>query len=235
MEWSRYCIKCCIGKPNILVQSIIFLQPLFESGLPAFFRQEDNRRWIPNYNDGFLIPIDDRFFYILRDMARIGNRYPTIYHDMVNWWVNDEMPCPTKGPFPILRRIAQDYVAMRVGDNLRRDEESHVNDKQWNTWEWDSVSFYLCQAEFRGWFEARNARALLGIFSSICTAGEFYQAVERALSEAVLYANATWAIVQKINSQRGSQEFAMNKIQEWIKYGKVTWTYDCVLPDKGNN
>jgi hypothetical protein len=27
----------------------------------------------------------------------------------------------------------------------------------------------------------------------------------------------------------------MNKIQEWIKYGKVTWTYDCVLPNKGNN
>jgi hypothetical protein len=24
MEWSRYCIKWCIGKPNILVQSIIF-------------------------------------------------------------------------------------------------------------------------------------------------------------------------------------------------------------------
>jgi hypothetical protein len=168
-------------------------------------------------------------------MARIGNHYPTIYNNMVNWWVNDKMPCPTKGPFPILRRIAQDYVAMRVGNNLWRDEESHVNNKQWNTWEWDSVLFYLCQIEFQGWFEARNARAFLGIFSSICTAGEFYQAVEHALSEAVLYANATWAIVQKINSQHGSQEFAMNKIQEWIKYRKVMWTYDCVLPDKGNN
>jgi hypothetical protein len=67
---------------------------------------------------------------------------------MVNCWVNDEMLCPTKGPFPILRHIAQDYVAMRVGDNLWRDEESHVNNKQWNTWEWDSVSFYLCQIEF---------------------------------------------------------------------------------------
>jgi hypothetical protein len=75
----------------------------------------------------------------------------------------------------------------------------------------------------------------LGIFSSICTAGEFYQAVECALSKAVLYANATCAIVQKINSQRGSQEFAMNKVQEWIKYGKFMWMCDCVLPDKGNN
>jgi hypothetical protein len=84
-------------------------------------------------------------------------------------------------------------------------------------------------------FDACNVRALLGIFSSVCRAGAFYQAVEHALSEAVLYANATWAIVKKINSQHGSQEFAMNKVQEWIKYRKVTWTCDCVLPNKGNN
>jgi hypothetical protein len=206
-----------------LIRTVFLLQPAYESGVPVSFRQEGNRRWIQNIDDGFVVPIDDRFFYILRDMELIARDYPLIYKDMLTRWVNDDMPCPSKGPFPILDCIARDYVVMLLSDHLRKDKEQHLDDDQWNKWNWDDVSYYLGYVLFPGWFEKRGKDILLCVFSSSCKAGEFYRATGNTLDQAVLYANATWSMAAKINSQHGSLEYAMDIIQEWIQVGKVTW------------